>query len=74
MTTLFNSAAPVNPTRPFGAGILPRTPRTFEPSPEDRVWWAQECERLDTARENARFDHMAAESAALERHERGLCC
>ncbi len=75
MTILFDATRTVKPaSRPFGSGILSRTPRTFEPSAADRAWWAQESERLDTARENARFDAMAEESAAMDRLEAGLCC
>jgi len=71
MTILYPAPAPVKTARRFGAGILPPRPvRPFEPTPEERAWWAAESARLE---ENARFDQMAGESAYLDRHEAGLC-
>ena len=55
--------------RPFGLGILRSRPTYRAPfSASDASWWAAESARL----ENARLDAMAEESAALDRHERGI--
>jgi hypothetical protein len=61
MKILFDSARRVNPARAFGAGIRPaRLPdRPFEPSPEDRRWWAAECGRLE--RGHIRDDHRVTD-------------
>ncbi len=73
MTILFDAAAPVKPARPFAAGLIPSArPRAFEPSAEDRAWWAAECERIEAARLNAHYDAMAEESAAQARIDRGI--
>ena len=70
MTTLFNSAAPVKSARRFGAGILSARPSyRADHTASDEAWWAAESVRA----ENARFDRLAEESAALSRHEAGLC-
>ena len=44
-----------------------------EPSAEDRAWWAAESARLESARLDRHYDDLAGESAALDRHEAGLC-
>ena len=73
---LFDATRPVKPAaRPFGAGLLPPGPpsRPFEPSPEDRAWWAAESSPPgNRAAGDARFDAMAAESAALGMMEAGI--
>ncbi len=42
----------------------------FEPSEEDREWWARESNRDDDG--DRLLDQMAALSASLDRMERGL--
>lgn len=66
MTILYPAPAPVKTARRFGAGILPTRP--FEPTPEERAWWAAESARL----EDARLDRMAEESAFMDRYEAGI--
>jgi hypothetical protein len=56
---------------PTGTGPAPRA-RAFEPSPEDRSWWAAESERLAADRAAADLDAAAAEAWALDQIERGL--
>ena len=73
MSILFPIPTQVKPARPFGAGILPARPERFEPTPEDRRWWAEESDRLERARENAHYDRLAADALAADRLERGLC-
>jgi hypothetical protein len=48
-------------------------PAPFDPSPADRAWWAVESHRIEAARIDDHFDRLAAESAALDRLEVGLC-
>ena len=72
MTILFDATRPVKTTRParrFGAGILATRPvYTSDHTAADEAWWAAESARL----EDARFDWMAAETAALDSLTRGL--
>lgn len=89
MTILYPTPAPVK-SRPFGAGILPprfssaglraawmnpaappaRPAGRFEPTAGDRAWWAAD----DARREDACYDRLAGESAAMDRMESGLFC
>jgi hypothetical protein len=76
MKILFDSARGVNPARAFGAGIrtAPLPDRPFEPCPEDRTWWAAECDRCERSHNRRRdlaLDAMALESAAIDELERG---
>lgn len=72
MTILFDATRTVKPatTRRFGVGILP--PRGAKPYTQADLDWLTE----DNARreENAVFDRLAEESAAMDRLEAGLCC
>lgn len=71
MTTLYHFASPVKPARRFGAGLLRSLPTyRADHTASDAAWWAAECARL----EDARLDQRAAESAAMDRMEAGMCC
>jgi hypothetical protein len=50
MTILVDARRPSNPGWPVGAGALPPDTLSFEPSPDDRAWWAAESARLEPAR------------------------
>jgi hypothetical protein len=69
MVTIFDSTRPVKTARPFGAGILRR--ERFVPTPEDEAWWAAQSANWEPP---ADCGARAAEAAALDRLERGLCC
>lgn len=74
MTILYPARRPVKPARPFGAGVLPAVaPRRPAVTPADRSWWAAESARIEAEREARELEALAAESAALDRLERGLC-
>jgi hypothetical protein len=65
MSILFDSACTVKP-QSFGQGVFAR-PRKFEPTPEERAWWASERARM----EDAHYDELAYEAAAIDRYTRG---
>src|SRR5262245_28313144 len=54
MLILYPSHCGVNARREFGAGILPpddpSADQPYEPSHEDRLWWAAESARLEVDR------------------------
>lgn len=71
MTILFNSAAPVKPARRFGAGVLRSLPSyRADHTASDAAWLAADTAR----REDAHYDRLAGESAALSLMEAGLPC
>lgn len=80
MTILFDATRTVKPAaRTFGRGILPtvaarRVPSG--PSAADRAWAASELNRDSEVYEVVRpgYDVQAAETAAVDRLARGLCC
>jgi hypothetical protein len=73
MASLHTTTRPVKTARParrFGAGILAALPvYQADYTAADASWWAAESD----ADENAHYDALAGESAALARHEAGLC-
>jgi hypothetical protein len=73
MTTIFDSARPVKPTRDtFGRGILASHPTDSLPCTLDDLRWAAEAFNA-TADDYDVIDEMAAvEAAALDAIERGL--
>lgn len=73
MTILYPSPAKVKPARRFGAGLLASRPayRT-DHTVADAVWLVADNGRQEAA--DRRFDDLAAEDAALDRLEAGLCC
>jgi hypothetical protein len=67
MTTLYHFASPVK-TRPLGRGILRSVPAvTADHTASDEAWLVTDNAR----REDAHFDRMAAESAALDAQTNG---
>lgn len=68
MTILYPAPAAVkSPRRTFAAGLVTaRLARPFEPTPEERAWWAAECERIEAARLDRHYDALAGASAALD--------
>ena len=74
MTILFSSLAPVNTTpRRFGAGLFRSVPTyRADHTAADDAWLAADNARR--AAEDRHYDAMAAELAAHDRYERGLCC
>jgi len=68
MTILYPALAAVkSPRRTFAAGIVTARPaRPFEPTLEERAWWAAECARIEAARLDRHYDDLAGASAALD--------
>ena len=73
MTILYPAPAPVKSARRFGAGLLASLPAyRADHTAADEAWLVHDNARREA--ENRHYDAMAAESAALDRLERGLCC
>jgi hypothetical protein len=84
MTILFDASVPVNSNAAFGLGIYPSpssvvlrtvhptTIRRFVPTEADWAWLREDNARCEQEAENARFEMIANESAALDRLERGI--
>src|SRR4051812_7096986 len=76
MTTLFDSVAVVKPNT-FARGILPFVGQNDgrKPYTQADLDWAAANLNADTTSFDVEpdYDAMAAESAALDRHEMGLC-
>lgn len=75
MSILFDATRTVKPApaRRFGKGLLAARP-TYRAdfTTADEAWLVEDNARR--AREDATFDRAYAESVALDRLERGLCC
>ena len=81
MTILYHPGRLVNRNTTFGLGIAkPARERRLPvgPSAADRAWAAYELNKdcrdysVDTTAEDRRFDRMAADSAEMDRAERGI--
>jgi hypothetical protein len=73
VTILYPTPAAVKPARNFGRGLLASRPvYRADHSAADEAWLVEDNARREA--EARRFDAMAAESAALDRLEAGLCC
>lgn len=71
MTILFDATRPVKSNRRFGRGILASLPVYHaDHTAADEAWFSAEQARA----ENAHYDDLAADSAAISRHEAGFCC
>jgi hypothetical protein len=85
MTIVALTRPPVKPVRntprspaPFGQGILASRPtHRLDCTLADAAWAAQFFGEISDRHDDAldrHYDVLAVEAAALDRHERGLCC
>ena len=71
MLILFAATRRINHNPSFGRGILASQPtQRVDYSASDAAWWAQESDRLEQQREDARIDALAVEHGYCDEAER----